>query len=165
MNRKNVLRTAPFALRVVQRKEGRAAIVYQRRPDSKGRDRLQRVGAISPLAFTASSSLLVAAITKSTFDSGKEQRSSVKSSKGQGRTSRAILSLGPFHPLDAEWGARVACYAIISSGLRDGEKIAYASRHMQHSDANEAAWWWGLLSQDNNKRALRALRIITEAVQ
>ncbi len=31
----------------------------------------------------------------------------------------ARLTPGPFIPLDADWGARVACYALVAEGLRD----------------------------------------------
>ncbi|GAI28825.1 unnamed protein product, partial [marine sediment metagenome] len=65
MNRRKLIRLAPFALRVVQRKDGKAAIVSQRKADEKGRDRLQRLAAISPLAFTASIPLLRDAASKS----------------------------------------------------------------------------------------------------
>lgn len=164
MNREEVLRAAPFALRVVQRKEGKAAIVYRRRADAQGRDRLQRVGAISPLAFTASKPLLRDAILKSQpldaqdlqNDSGREQTNDWRAVE---------LTTGPFHPLDADWGARVACFALIGAGLRDGERLMLAADHMRHAEPDEAALWLGRLSRDDNVRALRALRILTEAVQ
>ena len=52
------VREAPFALRVVDRQAGRSGVVYRRRPDIRGRDRLQKVGALSPLAFSAAVPLL-----------------------------------------------------------------------------------------------------------
>ena len=141
------IRQAPFALRIVQRKTGKAAIVYRRKADKKGVDRLQRVAAISPLAFTAATPLLREAVSR--FESQKN----------------LALTVGPFHPLDADYGARVACFALIATGLRDGERLTRAANHLRHADPNEAAWWLGLLTRDDNTRALRALRILTEAVQ
>ena len=158
------IRYAPFGLRVVQRKDGRAAIVYRRRADAAGRDRLQRVAAISPLAFTASSPLLRDAVGKSEIE--------VPESQGGGNAERRAVSAnarglttGPFHPLDAAWGARVAAYAIIAAGLRNGERLMLAANHLRHTDADEAAIWLGMLSRNENSRALRALRILMEAVQ
>lgn len=66
--REKLIRAAPFALRVVQRKGGKAAIVYRRRADAQGRDRLQRVAAISPLAFTAATPLLRDAVSQSQLE-------------------------------------------------------------------------------------------------
>jgi len=166
MNRRKVLSNAPFALRITQRKEGKAAIVYQRRPDGKGRDRFQRIGAISPLAFTASVSLLRAAVTRSSFkSSGGDRNSTARDSFKEKESTKEVLMTGPFHPLDADWGARVACFAILSSGLRDAERLFRSSGHLRHADANEAAWWLGMLTRDEGVRPLRALRILTEAVQ
>lgn len=142
---------ASFALRVVQRKGGKAAIVYRRKADQNGRDRLKRVTAISPIAFTAATSLLREAVKLSVPEKKKlEDRD---------------LSPGPFYPLDDDWGARVACFALVAAGLWDGERLLHAANHLRHADPNEAAWWLGLLTRDHNVRALRALRILTEAVQ
>ena len=152
------IRNAPFALRVVQRKAGKAGIVYQRRPDGKGRDRLQRVAALSPLAFTAATPFSRDAISKSQIPGYR--------SKTATRESKTVkLTTGPYHPLDSDWGARVACFAIISAGLRDGERLLRAVSHIRDADPNEAAWWLGMLTRDDNVRALRALRILMEAVQ
>lgn len=139
-NRMDGIREAPFALRVVQRNEGKAAIVYRRAADAKGRDRLQRVGAISPLAYTAAGGLLRDAV-------GEE------------------LSTGPFHVLPLDQGVRVVCYALVASRLRNGERLRTAALHLRHADADEAAWWLGLMQRDDEQRALRALRILTEAVE
>ena len=43
----------PFALRVVQRRDGLAAILYRRRVNVKHEERLDRVAALGPLATTA----------------------------------------------------------------------------------------------------------------
>ena len=48
---------APFALRVVRRKEGLAGIVYRRRADAEGRGRLRRIARLSCTAFSAGSAL------------------------------------------------------------------------------------------------------------
>ena len=148
------LRQAPFALRVVQRKDGRAAIVYRRQADPKGRDRLQRVAALNPLAFTAAIPMLRQAIV-----------AAVDGEAGNPASSQ--LTPGPYRPLDSDWGARVACYALVTAGLRDGERMLRAAQHLRHADPDQAAWWLGLLTQDAQRgvRALRALRILTEAVQ
>lgn len=151
-----LIRQAPFALRVVQRSGGLAAIVYRRRANPAGRDYLQRVAAIAPLAFTAATPLLREAIARSeiAFPGGETASA-----------GRRELSTGAFHPLDADWGARVACYALVAAGLRNGERLLRAAEHLRHADSDEAAWWLGRLGREDNARALRALRILTEAVQ
>ncbi len=167
--RKKLVRAAPFALRVVQRKGSKAAIVYQRRADAQGHDRLQRVAAISPLAFTAATPLLRDAISQSQLEkpgfwpqnpvSGRQDTAPDRSPGNNN------LTTGPFHPLDAGWGARAACFAIIAAGLRNGERLLLAANHLRHADTDEAAIWLGMLTRDDNLRALRALRILTEAVE
>jgi len=77
----------------------------------------------------------------------------------------ALLAPGPFKPLDAQWGVRIACYALVTAGLRDGERMLLAAEHIRHANPDQLAWWLGLLLQRDNVRALRALRILTEAVQ
>ena len=141
------LREAPFAVRVVQRNTGRAAIVYRRRPTENGRDRLHRIAALSPLAYTAAGGLL---------------RDAVMAARGG---AKAELALGPSYPLDADWGARLACYALLYQGLRQPERLLRAAGHLRAADGNEAAWWLGLLTREEGNRALRALRILTEAVE
>jgi hypothetical protein len=148
------IRQAPFALRVVERKEGRAAIVYRRRADANGRDRLQRVAAISPLAYTAATPMLRSGVT-----------SLSPNGRGPQASGKDRLSPGPYYPLDADWGAKIACFAILAAGLRDADRLIRAVGHVRHSNPDEAAWWLGLLTQDDNVRALRALRILTEAVE
>ena len=59
------------------------------------------------------------------------------------------LETGSFHPLDADWGAR----------------LMLAANQVHHADPDQMAWWLGLLSREDNVRPLRALRILTEAVQ
>ena len=142
------VREASFALRVVHRTAGDAAILYRRRLTQAGEERLDRVAAISPLAFTAGAPLL---------------RAAVREIAGPG----ARLSTGPFHPLDADWGARVACYAIVAAGLRKADRLHKAAVNLMHADATEAAWWLGVMVRPNGarKRAVRALRILVEAVR
>ncbi len=135
-----------FALRIVRRQQGDAGIVYRRRLTEDGRERLARIGAISPLAFSAGAPLL---------------REAVRSTEGPGAT----LAIGPYHPLDEDWGARVACYALVAAGLRDAGRLQRAAAHLRHADATEAAWWLGLMANGTRKRAVRALRILTEAVR
>jgi len=160
------IRHAPFALRIVQRKDGKAGIVYQRRPNEDGHDRLQRIASISTLAFTAGMPLLRDAVSKSQlYNNGVTSKAGVHRKSNEKSSGIIELRTGPYFPLDADWGARVACFAIISSGLRDGERLLKTVGHIRNADPNESAWWLGLLTKDGNVRALRALRILTEAVQ
>lgn len=140
------IRQAPYALRVVRRASGDAAIVYRRRLTDKGEERLDRIAAISPLAFSAGTRLL---------------REAVRAIGGP----KARLSTGPFHPLDPDWGARMACYALVVRGLRNAERMYRASEDLRNADGAEAAWWFGLMSNSKGKRAVRALRILVEAVK
>lgn len=140
------LRVAPFALRIVHRTGGDAAIVYRRMNDGNGgkADQLVKIGAIPPLAYTSGTPLLRAA--------------------GRAATGRdARLAAGPAVPLDYDWGARLACYARISAGLHDGGRLSRAARAIQDASGTEAAWWLGLIERDSSSRAVRALRILTEA--
>ena len=139
-------RQAPFALRVVQRNAGKAGIVYRRllKPDCG--ERLDRIGSISTTAFSAAMPLL---------------RTAVRAQEGPS----AKLTTGPYHPLDLDWGARVGCYAFVASGLRNSERLRLAATTLQHADAPEAAWWLGLMMNGYGGRAVRALRIIVEAVE
>jgi hypothetical protein len=140
------IREASFALRVVRRAGGDAAIIYRRDLDAQHRERLTRLAAISPLAFTSGAPLLRAAVRA-------------------GSSSQATLAIGPFHPLDTDWGVRVACYALVAAGLRDPQRLSRAAQHLAQADGSEAAWWLGLLTNSRGARALRALRILVEAVQ
>jgi hypothetical protein len=67
--------------------------------------------------------------------------------------SRTRLAPGPFYPLDPDWG------------LRNGDRLHRAATHFKEADAAEAAWWFGLMYRSNGKRAVRALRVLTEAVR
>ncbi len=146
------LRDASFALRITQRKEGRGAIVYRRRPDAKGRDRLQRLAYISPLAYQAGLGLL---------------RDAVRNEGGTGSANgaRRRLEPGPFLPMDADWGVRVACYALVVSGLQNGERLLHAAQQLREADADQAAWWLGMLTRADSARPLRALRVLVGAVE
>ena len=73
--------------------------------------------------------------------------------------------MGPWLPLDDDWGSRVACYAAVSEGLRNAERLARAATHLKTSDPTETAWWLGLMSEHGSGRAVRALRILVEAVE
>ena len=117
-------RQAPFALRVVQRRGGKAAIVYRRLYDPSHGERLSRIGSISTTAFTASTPLLRAAVQAQEGSAGE-------------------LDTGPFHPLDADWGARVGCFAFVASRLRNGERLRLAAGNLRHAEGTEAAWWLG----------------------
>jgi len=145
-------RSAPFAFRVTDRSNGRTATIYRRKPDAKGRDRLQRIAALSPLAFTAGTSLLKDAVAKSVI-------------AGRSAGLEGALKPGQYYPMDSDWGSRVACLAMICAGLRDGERMLKAASRMREADGNESAWWLGMLQNGQSVRALRALRILTEAVE
>ena len=149
---------APFALKVVQRKDGTVADIYRRRPDKRGKDRLQRIGTISPLAFTAATPLLREGIACSRF------QEATNTGRRMQIAPLAELADGTFQPLDGDWGPRIACYALVTAGLRDFERLFRAANHLRYADANEAAWWLGHLSRNGSSRSLRALRILTEAV-
>jgi hypothetical protein len=142
------IRQAPFAIRIVRRQAGDAAIVYRRGLDQRHRDRLRRVASLGPLSLSAGMPLLRGAAR----------------SASHGAVAR--LTPGPFIPLDADWGARVACYALVAEGLRDAERLTRAADHLRNADAAEAAWWLGLMtaSPEAATRATRALRILVEAV-
>lgn len=141
------IRAASFALRVVRRKTGTAGIVYRRALKTNGTERLVRVAAIGPLAFSAGSSLI---------------RKSVQPQDGK---KFGKLEPGPFYPLDQDGGARIACYALIARGLRNPDGLHRALDNLKHADGTEAAWWFGLMTGNKGVRAVRALRILLEAVK
>lgn len=140
------LRDAEFALRVVRRRNGDAGILYRRTLTEYGRERLERVTSISPLALLAGAPLL---------------RAAVRASEG----SIALLKGGTYHPLERGWGAKVTCYALVASGLRDGDKLNRAAASLARLEGIDAAWWLGLMANGMRTRAVRALRILTEAVK
>jgi hypothetical protein len=107
-------------------------------------ERFEKVAALSPLALTAGSGLLRAA------------------AKAAGGVSR--LEPGPFVPLDADWGARVAGFALVARGLRNPSRLSRAAEYWRAADAPEAAFWFGRMQDGRAVRWVRAARIITEAV-
>jgi len=145
------IRDASFALRIVRRRAGDAAILYRRSLDDRMNERLTRVTSISPLAFASAASLIRQAAKEGQPKNEKPGRFSLKA--------------GPFYPLDPDWGARVACFAMVASGLRDADRLHKAASHLQASDPGEAAWWFGLMRNGRLNRTRRALRILLEAVQ
>ena len=140
------IREASFALRVVRRRTGDAAILYRRTLTVKREERLTRITSISPLAFTSGLPLL---------------RAAVRAAEGPA----AKLTSGPYHALDPDWGARVACFALLASGLRRADRLSRAASHLRDADGTEAAWWFSLMTRRDGRRAVRALRVLTEAVQ
>ena len=140
------IRQANFALRVVRRRAGDAGILYRRTLTGNQEERLTRIAAISPLAFSAGAGLL---------------RDAVRAMSGKPK-----LAYGPFHALDPDWGARVACYSLVAAGLRNASRLHRAAENLRHADGTEAAWWFGLMvNRSSGKRAVRALRILVEAVK
>lgn len=149
------IREASFALRVVRRRAGDAAILYRRSLDEHMNERLTRVTSISPLAFASG-----AALVRQAAREGSKEVAGRNPSR-----SRSALEPGPFYPLDPDWGARVACYAMVASGLRNAERLHRAAGNLQTSDPGEAAWWFGLMRNGRLARTRRALRILLEAVK
>jgi hypothetical protein len=49
--------------------------------------------------------------------------------------------------------------------LRNGERLHHAASNLYRADSTEAAWWLGLMNRNNGRRAIRALRILVEAVK
>lgn len=153
MRSPNTIGDAPFALRITQRRGGKAAIVYRRAAGGNGHDELLRLADLPPLAFRAALPMLRNALeVGDRFTNGATAPDD-------------CTSPGPYRPIDDDWGPRVACYAIITAGLVDGNRMLRAAQYLRQADANQAAWWLGLLQQGDSVRALRALRILTEAVQ
>lgn len=140
------VRQATFALRIVRRRSGDAAILYRRSLNQRQQERLTKIAPIGPLAFSAGAGLLRAAVRAM-----------------NGNTQR--LQPGPYYPLDPDWGARVACYALVATGLRHAERLHKAAENLRHADPTEAAWWLGLMLRPGGQRARRALRILVEAVK
>jgi hypothetical protein len=140
------IRKATFALRVVRRRTGDAAILYRRLLSHNGQERLTKIKPISPLAFSAGVGLL---------------RDAVRATAG----ISAKLTTGPYHALNPDWGARVACYALVASGLRNAARMHKAAENLRRADGTEAAWWLGVMNRPGGKRAIRALRILVEAVK
>lgn len=139
-------RAASFALYVVQRREGLAAIVYRRLVDDRMQERFKKVAALSPLSCTAAGTLLRTAL--------KAAGHAPKLAAGQG-----------YQPLDPDWGARVACFALVARGLRDPRRLSKSAEYFRSADAAEAALWFGRMQGRAATRVIRAVRILTEAVQ
>jgi hypothetical protein len=140
------IRQAPYALRVVRRRAGDAAILYRRRLTERHEERLDRVAAIGPLAYSAGTRLM---------------REGARAANRSG----VRLEPGPFLSLDPDWGARIACYALVARGLRNAARLNKAAEHLREADAAEAAWWFGMMTNGSRQRAVRALRILLEAVR
>ena len=140
------VREALFALRVVRRRGGNAAIVYRRTLNRNKEERLARVAAIGPLAFTAGLLLL---------------RVAARGSEGR----KTKLEPGPYIALSPDWGVRVACYALVVRGLRNADRMYRAANHLRDADPTEAAWWFAVMTGRGGKRGVRALRVLTEAVR
>jgi hypothetical protein len=138
------VRATSFALRVVKRKAATAAIIYRRSLKTNGAERLTRVAALGMLAYSAGAALLRSAV------------------RGMGLTK---FVPGPFYPLDEDAGARVACYALVAKGLRNTSALHSAADNLKRADGTEAAWWLGLMGGNRRTRAVRALRILVEAVK
>ena len=58
-----------------------------------------------------------------------------------------------------------APYTLVAKGLRNATKLHLAAENLRRADGAEAAWWFGLMTNSKGKRAVRALRILVEAVK
>jgi hypothetical protein len=54
---------------------------------------------------------------------------------------------------------------LVAAGLRNSERLHRAAANLHHADGAEAAWWLGHMARPAGKRAVRALRILVEAVK
>jgi len=54
---------------------------------------------------------------------------------------------------------------LVAAGLRNADRVHKAAENRRHADPTEAAWWSGLMSGRQGKRAVHALRIFFEAVK
>jgi hypothetical protein len=142
--RRRALRNAPFAVRITRRDGNLAATIYRRTLNSRRLNRLTRLTAIGPGAFTAATPLLRAALNAAD------------------RTAR--FDPGPYLPIDANWGVRLACFGLVGTGLRDTSRLVQTARRLRDADATEASWWLGQMTSPTGPRAVRALRILLEAV-
>ena len=115
------IRQASFALRVVRRRAGDAAILYRRSLDEQLNERLTRVTSISPLAFASGAVLIRQAVHEGSKEAGGNLSP----------RTRSTLQPGPFYPLDLDWGARVACFAMVASGLRNADRLHRCASHLQ----------------------------------
>ncbi len=52
-----------------------------------------------------------------------------------------------------------------ADSLRDGARMSRAGAQLKDADAAEAAWWFGAMTRRDGRRAIRALRILTEATK
>ena len=77
----------------------------------------------------------------------------------------SVPSFAAMLPYVRDWGARAACYALVAAGLRNASRLHAAAENLRRADGVEAAWWFGLLEGSHRKRAVRALRILVEAVK
>ena len=53
----------------------------------------------------------------------------------------------------------------IWTDLRNASRLHTAAENLRRADGVEAAWWFGLIEGSHRKRAVRALRILVEAVK
>jgi len=177
------LKDAPYALRLTRRDGAEVVHVYRRQPDANHRDRLQRLVTLGPLARQAGEALLRRAVDDGQIvptpalqgrrkgwgspdgTSPADPSPTVRGrGKGAGPAKAWPLPVGPFRAVSAEWGARVALFALVARGLRDASRLPLAARHVAEMSGTDAAWWVGLATGPRADRGLRALRILTDAV-
>ena len=61
--------------------------------------------------------------------------------------------------------ARDAGYAMVAAGLRNAARLHRAAEKLRHADPVEAACWFGLMANGGGRRAVRAMRMLVEAVR
>lgn len=138
-------RTA-YILKIRRSKGEIVGTLYRRHLDNQDEEKITRLAGISPRALLSGYPLLRVAVQ----DSQKQE---------------LLLEAGKCYELETDWGVRVACYALVASGLRDDDRLRQAAANLQYCDGAEAAWWLGLMTRPNGLRAVRALRILVEAVK
>lgn len=148
---------SPFRIRINIGTGGLIATLYRRETDPKdGEVKPMRVCTINALAYTAGKPLVRDAIT-----AGKAlwvvrgKRGAIAESPRAGQT----------YSICSDWGPRIGCYGLLATGLGDGDRLYYASSYFSRMDSAEAAWWFGALLSDRSDRTVRALRILSGAVE
>jgi hypothetical protein len=155
------LKEAPYALRVTRRDGAEVVHVYRREPDANHRDRLQRLVTLGPLARQAGEALLRRAVDGAPDPTLPAGRRRARRAAGPAPWP---MPVGPFRAVSAEWGARVALYALVTRGIRDATRLPLAARHVVEMSGTDATWWVGLTTGARAERGIRALRILTDAV-
>ncbi len=148
---------APFQIRINIGTGGLIATLYRRETDPKdGEVKPMRVCTINALAYTAGKPLVRDAIT-----AGKALWIVRRKWAAVAESPR----VGQAYSICSDWGPRIGCFGLVAAGLKDGDRLSYATSYFSRMDSAEAAWWFGMLLVDRSDRAVRALRILSGAVE